>query len=214
MNPVPPNPETIPGKCLDDDMLWSYLHGDLDPAEALLVATHYQMSVHARQRLELLNRCAATILDEVSPVAMSCCPIEFLANKCKGQQVKKEVPVVQCMSSEIPKSLQPYVDKSFASLAWEPFMPGIDSYPLKVEGAKVDIRLMRVKDKTQIFEHGHTDDETVLILKGSVIDGEMHYMAGDVMLYREKHHKGRTHAPFVVEECICLVTSRGDIVVV
>jgi anti-sigma factor ChrR (cupin superfamily) len=61
MNPVPPNPETIPGKCLDDDMLWSYLHGDLDPAEALLVATHYQMSVHARQRLDLLNRCAAAI---------------------------------------------------------------------------------------------------------------------------------------------------------
>ncbi len=212
MPPSHPLQDSASGRCLDDDTLWSYLQGELDPAEALLVATHYHLSPHARQRLDLLNSCAAAILDDVVPVAMKCCPVEFLNKKCKGQQVKKELPIVQCMTSSVPKPLRPYVDKDFATLKWQAFMEGIESYALNVEGAKAQIMLMRVRGDTQLFEHSHTGDELGLILSGSIIDCDVQYSVGDVIVHRPSEEGDATHAPYVVQDCICLVVLKGNIV--
>jgi putative transcriptional regulator len=195
-------------KMLADDVLaWDFLQGDLDPAESLLVATHYNLSSEARQKIDFLNRCASVVaFEELAPTPMRCCPESFFEEKCRSSAVEKACTKIAC---EIPKPLQKYLSGDYDSINWQFVYPGIQEKNLHVAGSKSTLKLLKIKANVTVPEHSHGGNEMTLVLKGSFIDNGVRYLPGDLSI-----HYGDTdesHAPYADQECICLVVMRGGL---
>ena len=191
-----------------DALLWDYLQGKADPAEALLVATHYQLSPEARKRVTALNECAAVGLETAEPVAMKCSAHEFL-KKCCAKEVKKEEACKENPADQpVPKPLQKHVGMCFNHIKWQNVLPGIAEKRLKLCGSAYKTKLMKIDNGISIPAHSHAGKEITLVLRGSFSDAGEVFKAGDVAF--QKGDSADTHAPQALEQCVCLVVNEGS----
>jgi len=194
-------------KIMCDGYLWSFMQGELDPAEALLVATHCNLSCEARKRLKALATCAATALETIEPVTMSCSAQAFFAEKCVGKK-EAELPTIECLC-EVPKALQPFVGTLYDDVKWQDVYPGIQEKRIKVDGSSLDMRVVKISKGTTVPAHSHNGDEFTLVLKGAFMDGDRHYQKGDLSI--QKSASDTTHSPKATEDCICLTVTHAPI---
>lgn len=188
-----------------DATLWSYLQGELDTAEALLVATHYHLSPQARKRVKELNSCAAVSLETLEPVAMKCSAHEFL-KKCCPEARKAENKEDQS-SVPVPKPLQSYMGKCFDGVVWQTVMPGIEEKRLKLCGSKSSAKIVKIAAGTQIPEHTHASNEITVVIHGAFEDSGEIYKPGEVNF--QPAGDARIHAPKALEDSICMIVTAG-----
>lgn len=185
---------------VDDATLWDFMHGDLDPADALLIATHVCLSPTAASQVNTFNNCGAKAFEQIEPVAMKCCPIKFFEDRCKGKK-DAVVDAPADKAHDLPKPLRTFIGQDIDSLVWTEMLPGVYQSLLNVPDSKAEVKLVRAAKGTLVPEHMHHGDETALVLKGSFIDRGRRYRRGDVHVTR----CCRVHAPIVTEDCLCLI---------
>lgn len=206
-NPATQQPCDPHDKVVCDGYLWSFLQGELDPAEALFVAVHCQLSCDARKRLKSLATCAGAALESIEPQTMRCSAQAFFAEKCEGEQQAPQE--FQCLC-EVPKPLQPLIGTSFDDVLWHTVHPGIQEARLQVEGSALRTRLMRLAQNAAVPRHSHPEGELTLVIRGRMADAGEFYAKGDVSIYRAQDGR-QSHAPQALENCICLLVTRAPI---
>lgn len=186
---------------IGDDYLLGFVQGTLDPAEALLVATHCCLSPEAKQRLRRLADCAAASLEQVEPKTMKCSAQAFFEEKCTNpcEEKKAAQPVKPCA---VPKPLQPFLGEQYQPQRWRPKHKGIKEKPLALNGSTLSASVYWLEKDAMAPIHAHTGDDMVLVLCGSLSDNGQVYSRGEVGFYQadpEKYHTVRA-----IEDCICL----------
>lgn len=190
-----------------DAMLWDYLQGKLDAAEALFVSTHYHLSAEARKRVNELNACAAVSLEMLEPVAMNCSAEEFL-KKCRAAvAIKKDEADDKTPSLPVPQPLQSYLGDCFEAVKWQTIMPGIQEKRIKLCDATSTAKVLKIDRGVKVPMHGHTGDEMTLVIHGLFEDDGETYKTGEVSYHADDSDE--LHAPQAVENCICLVVMSG-----
>ncbi len=185
---------------LDDSTLMSCAAGSQPEALAAVVSSH--LAVCPRCRAELKKHALIG---------------EALFESLKPEPVVREAPVVALRAGEamtapeepegeMPPALRAAIDGRFDDIPWRRAAPGVWHYPLPLsEGAKGDLRLLKVAPGTKLPEHGHGGTELTLVLDGSYSDEFGVYRRGDVADMGDDME----HRPIADAEqgCVCLAAS-------
>lgn len=192
-----------------DAMLWDYLQGKLDTAEALLVSTHYHLSPEARKRINELNACAAVSLETLEPVAMKCSAQEILKKCCAHKVQKQEECQDKKASLPVPKPLQSYLGECFEGVQWKSVVPGIAEKRITICGSASIAKVMKIDKGAQVPTHSHPGAEITLIIHGAFEDKGEIFKAGEINYQAKNNQEG--HAPQALEDCICLIVTSGGL---
>lgn len=182
---------------LDDSTLMSCAAGSQPEALAAVVTSH--LAVCSRCRSELKKH---TLIGEV------------LFETLRPEPVLREVPVVARVDQpeilddvvELPAPLRAALDGRFDDVPWRRIAPGVWHCPIALsEGAKGDLRLLKVAPGTKLPAHGHGGSELTLILDGAYTDEVGTFRRGDVAdLGDDVEHRPVADPN---EGCVCLAAS-------
>ncbi|HIK45459.1 MAG TPA: cupin domain-containing protein [Leptolyngbyaceae cyanobacterium M65_K2018_010] len=87
-------------------------------------------------------------------------------------------------------------------LAWQPFRPGVDIYPLyQAPETQHRVALLRYQPGAEIPRHAHPGFEQILVLSGSQADDHGHCRAGTLTI----NPPGSHHQVASPEGCIVLI---------
>jgi putative transcriptional regulator len=185
---------------LDDATLMSCSAGSQPEALAAVVTSH--LAVCPRCRSELKKHALIG---------------EALFESLKPEPVSREVPVAAARieagagagaadEAEMPEALTAALEGRFDDIPWRRAAPGIWHYPIELsEGAKGDLRLIKVAPGIKLPEHGHGGTELTLVLDGAYRDEFGTFRRGDVADLGDDVE----HRPVADPEygCICLAGS-------
>lgn len=191
---------------LDSTTLLAYAAGTLEEAFTIVAAAHLDGCDECRKAVRAAEAMGGVMLEEIgeSPVSDAC---KAKTLKLLDQATLHRFPVPQAQAGEIPPPLARLLDiSSFDQLVWKKKAPGVAMINVKLpEGARGQLKLLRIGAGRAMPEHGHGGEEITLVLQGAYRDHMGRFAAGDVAdLDEEIEHKP------VVEgdgECICLVAT-------
>lgn len=188
------------------ETLLAMCNGSLDQARTVVVSAHVERCALCRQRVRLLDHLGGTLLDRVSPTAMSEGALDR-ALALLDRTAQERPASVQAAGDlpSMPEALRPY-----ELGPWRWIGPGTHWRSTNIaspDGYRVF--LLRAKGGVRLPHHTHTGIETTLILKGAYAHEGGRYGVGDL----EEADGSVEHQPIVEdgEECICLVAMNGDL---
>ena len=190
----------------DDATLMSYAAGTLPEALGAVVASHVAMCPRCRADVAGMERLGAVMLSALPPVPVG--PAPARPAEAKGPDCDEGDHVLAAIerAGDIPAPLSRIVGSDLSSIQWKRLGLGVWHLPLALsEGAKGDLRLIKVAPGQAMPEHGHGGSELSLILAGSYTDAIGRFGAGDLAdLDEDVEHK-----PMADRDtgCICLIAS-------
>jgi putative transcriptional regulator len=187
----------------DVSTLMSCAAGSQPEAIAAVMAAHISMCPKCSAELRGMEEIGAALFEDVPPCSVVRSAPVIAARACEADI---EESLGGDAKSEVPMSLQPLVGIDFDAIAWKRLAPGVWHYPLRLsEGAKGDLRLLKVAPGKALPDHGHGGAELTLTLRGSYHDKFGRFGRGDVADLDEDVE----HQPIAdgTEGCICLVAS-------
>ena len=193
--------------------LTNYAAGKLSPAKHTLVSYAIELNPKLAQAGEFNMAVAASMLDDVRPVALS--PL-FMGKVLEKLSFERSEPVAndRFATPTLPGALKPLIKHIDAgNIPWKSLFPGVAIH--EVLGNRKSKRgerlyLLKVKSGMQMPEHSHDGQEWALIISGSYSVNQKIYRRGD--LHIENEHT--SHSPLVCEgeDCICLVMTEAPLV--
>jgi putative transcriptional regulator len=192
---------------LDDATLMSYAAGSLPEALGAVVATHLTLCAQCRGELTAMERLGAVTMDTLAPEPI----VRSMSRTTEGSapvgtdQRDHGLATIE-RSGDVPAPLSRLVGNDLSAIQWKRLGLGVWHVPLPLsEGAKGDLRLIKVGPGQAMPEHGHGGSELSLILQGSYIDEIGHFGVGDVAdLDDAVEHRPMAH---IEAGCICLIAS-------
>lgn len=189
------------------ELLLAFSAGSLPLSQALCVSTHIESCDHCARQLQQLNKLGASLFETQAPAAA---PDHIKQRVLTQLDDSPAAPATTASSrpSQIPHSLQQFINGDYDNLKWRYVTPSIRTAFLCMDnGAKVE--MLRIKPGGKVATHTHTGDEYTLILEGSFSDDSGIYSKGDFIL-RTGRHK---HKPVATKdrECICLTVTEAPI---
>lgn len=184
-----------------DETLAAYAAGTLDEARRLVVATHISLCGHCNSFVRALDRVGGTMLDEVTPVAMSEGALPRLLRRLDDRASATPTSV----AADWPSPLRRY---EIGRWCW--VGPGVEWCSVSVPVANdTRVFMLRAKPGTRLPHHRHSGIEWTCILEGAFLHDGGRFGPGDFDEADEAHE----HKPVVDqgEPCICLVALQGNI---
>lgn len=199
-------------KRADDAYLLDYVAGNLDGAEALVIACHVAMNADLQKRVATLETLAGSLLEECEDSAS---PSVDCLDKVFGKIEKDygysdiQLPRTK-VCSVLPQPLTRALNQTIDEVEWKRLSRGIEYAPVLKEVTNAAY-LLKVAPKTEIASHKHTKTELTLLLQGGLKDDGIDFYRGDLATaYAGEEF---THTPMTLgeQECICLVTNLDSI---
>ncbi len=186
-----------------DETLAAYAAGMLDEARRLIVATHLSLCSQCNSFVRALDGIGGTMLDEVSPVAMSDGSLSRLLERLDEFDSASAIPA---LASDIwPAPLRRY-----GMGRWRWVGPGVEWCSVGVPVANdTRVFMLRAKPGTKLPHHRHSGIEWTCVLEGAFIHDGGRYGPGDF----DEADEADEHKPVVDDgvPCICLVALQGNI---
>jgi putative transcriptional regulator len=190
-----------PSHHLPDDLLLAYATGNLEEAEALMVATHASLCSRCARQVEGLERVGGGLLAAEAPAAVSDDLLSRTLALLDAQP--RPVPVAPVHDRILPAPLA-RLTGPFDQIAWTQSLSNTRTLELSLSLGGIPVRLRRFLPGTRIPRHTHQALEYDLILTGGITDMRdgRHLTRGDVSVNDERD----THALTIDlgEECIAL----------
>lgn len=184
---------------LDDATLMSCAAGSQPEALAAVVSAHLAVCPRCRAELKDHAMIGEALFESLSPVpVLRDAPVVTL--RAGEDDVEESVPC------DMPAALHAALSGRFGDVPWRRVSPGVWQCPIALsEGAKGDLRLLKVAPGTKLPEHGHGGSELTLILDGAYTDALGTFRRGDVADLGDDVE----HRPIADLElgCICLAAS-------
>ncbi|MDE4132789.1 ChrR family anti-sigma-E factor [Phaeobacter sp. QD34_3] len=189
---------------IPDELLIAYASGTLDPAFALVVATHVSMCDESRARLGAHQAVGGALLDSLAPPEdqgisisadmkarlMDALDDPYEAPPSYGASGIFPAPVMEALGGLPPK--------------WKPLGGGVRQSILS-RGTGGSVRLLYIPGGQAVPDHGHNGLELTLVLQGAFSDETGRFGVGDV----EVANADLEHTPIAEEgpACICLAAT-------
>lgn len=194
----------------DDSTLMSYAAGTLPEALSAVVATHVAMCPRCRKEVRAMESIGVAFMGSLPAAAMTGtmpkAPVALANRTDEGDHVLAAIE----RSGDIKGPLSRVVGSDISSIQWKRLGIGVWHRPIDLsEGAKGDLRMIKVAPGQAIPEHGHGGSELTLILAGSYSDKLGRFGAGDIAdLDGDVEHKPVADK---AEGCICLIASQQKV---
>ena len=195
---------------LDDASLMRYATGDLDPAFAVVVASHLAMCDECRHAVRLAEAVGGDYLDQAPVAALSNGSFERLSRMIDADgetQAAPPAPEPTAANSDgdVPLPLQNLLGGSLNDLPWRRVVPGVQRHRIEMADTNASLFLLKIGPGRKMPEHGHGGTEMTLILRGAYSDAMGRFCKGDIADLDEHVE----HQPVVDsdEPCICLVAT-------
>ena len=195
----------------DDATLMSYSAGTLGEALSAVVASHLAMCPGCRAELAKMDQIGGLLLSALPSAAMITLPPRPapLAEACLEEKETSACPThakLDAQTAALPRPLSRLVGNDLNAIAWKRLSLGVWHHRLPLsEGAKGDLRLIKIAPGQMMPEHGHGSTELTLVLDGSYTDELGRFGPGDLAdLDQETEHQ-----PIADHKtgCICLIAS-------
>lgn len=183
-----------------DTMLTDYAAGRLSPAKHSLASAYLRRKPDAANDAALEDAVAGELLSNFEGSPMS--------DGFFGAMSAALGTIPSAPSDNQPREgIEAHLD----GVNWRKRLPGISTHDIlggrKGEGDR--LFLLKVKQGFTIWDHSHTGDEWVLVLKGSYMSGGQLYAAGD--LHMESVDTEHALKASDDQDCICLVMTQGPV---
>ena len=190
----------------DDATLMSYAAGTLSEALSAVVASHVALCPQCRSELATMDDVGAMLLCALPGSALLNAPPRTPTVTRGSSDEGDHVLAAIEHAGDVPRPLSRIVGSDLSSVQWKRLGFGVWHLPLPLSnGAKGDLRLIKVAPGQAMPEHGHGGSELSLILAGSYIDQLGRFGVGDLADLDD----GVEHQPLADKEtgCICLIAS-------
>ena len=190
----------------DDATMMSFSAGTLPEALSAVVATHLAMCPNCRDTLARMDLLGSVLLTGLPPASLSSPPPRTPACAATRTGGTDQALVGGYRSGDIPAPLSRLVGSDLSSVQWRRLGLGVWHVPLDLSnGAKGDLRMIKVAPGQAMPEHGHGGTELTLILDGSYSDQVGRFAAGDLADLDDEVE----HSPMADQKtgCICLIAS-------
>ncbi len=184
---------------LDDSTLMSCAAGSQPEALAAVVSSHLAVCPRCRAELREHTLIGEALFDALEP--------EPVVREAPAVQVRAGDATVRADAAmELPRELVAALEGRFDEIAWRRAAPGVWHFPVTLsEGAKGDLRLLKVSPGTKLPEHGHGGSELTIVLDGAYSDEFGTFRRGDVAdLGDDAQHRPIADPK---QGCICLAAS-------
>jgi len=184
---------------LDDATLMSCAAGSQPEALAAVGSSHLAVCPRCRAELNKHSVIGEALFENLSPEPVTR-SATFAAMRAG------EAAVAEAVGGDMPVALHAALNGHFDRVPWRRVAPGVWHFPISLsEGARGDLRLVKVAPGTKLPEHGHGGSELTLILDGSYTDEFGTFRCGDVADLGDDVEHRPVADP--VHGCICLTAS-------
>ena len=190
---------------LDYSTLLAYAAGTLDEAFSVVAASHLAVCPTCRTAVREAEAMGGALLEGMADEAVTAaCRARTMAALDKAAPVRAPV---RAPLSELPVPLSRLLPaRALTDIAWKKKAPGVAMFDVPLpQGARGQLKLLRIGAGRAMPEHGHGGEEITLVLKGAYRDHMGRFAAGDVADLDEDIE----HRPVVEQDgdCICLVAT-------
>lgn len=190
----------------DPATLLSFAAGALAEPLAAVVAAHAAMCEDCRREIARMETIgAALLLAGPAPAA----PYARRPDPARGPLAARQRAAIPVARDELlPAPIARLYRLTFGSIPWRRLGPGVWHHRLALsDGAKGDLRLLRIAGGRRMPEHGHGGEELTLVLDGAYIDETGTYRRGDI----QDVDGTVEHTPIADTKvgCVCLIASES-----
>ena len=187
---------------LTQELLVDYASGALAEASATLVATHLVLCPACRGELAEIEALGGALLGEAASMAVASQALDAVLLRL-DEPAAGEPPIVRDIPG-LPRPLARHVGKPIEALAWRRMIPGLQFFPLPLQGIE-KAYLLRIKPGRAMPRHTHGGNEMTLVLRGCYTDRRGEFRPGDVAIV----DPAVDHRPVAggIEDCICLAVT-------
>ena len=194
------------------ELLWSYAVGNLEPASAVVVATHLALCPKCRRETATMEATAGEMFESIDAAPVDNGALERLMARVDGEGASAAVrppPPARPINPPYPRPLRDYLDQGEPS-AWRRLADGVEAADVNISNGGRRVRLLRVQPGRRLPRHGHGGDELTLVLAGGYRNENGAFARGDV----ECADQSVIHEPVadLGDPCICLTATRGPMV--
>ncbi len=190
---------------LDASTLMSFAAGSLPEALSAVVAAHIDICPECAAEMRHAERIGAALFERLEPVALSA-QVSAEAERIPRREKWQAAHDGDCPSGSLPPTLSRLVGCNLDDIPWKRLGLGVWHLPLPLsDGAKGDLRLLKIAPGQVMPEHGHGGSELTLVLAGAYRDEIGEFATGDVADLGDEVE----HTPISCPErgCICLIAS-------
>ena len=197
---------------LDHGTILRYAAGDLDPAFAVVAASHIAVCDQCREAVRLAEEIGGSVLEatdyeaELSGDAFDALMARVDADEDPDPVKDRDWRSVR-VGGDVPYPLQSVIGPSLDAIKWRTIAPGVRKVALDVGPDAGMLYLLKIDPGRMIPEHGHSGAEMTLTLRGCYADHTGQFGPGSIA----DHDTDIEHSPVVQgdEDCICVVAAEA-----
>lgn len=193
-----------------DDLLADYGAGALAEGWSLAIAAHLAMCSDCRADAIALDAIGGGALESLPAAPLTDSALDYaMAAIQDARQTDPEPTEPAAHPTILPAPLAEYVGGDVDAIRWQPIGGKVRQCILPTRDGRASARLLTIPPGRAVPEHTHSGQEIILVLQGSVIDGDAVYGPGDV----QQADADVTHMPAAGpgEVCICLLVTDGPL---
>ena len=162
-----------------DDLLADYGAGALAEGWSLAMASHLAMCADCRADAIALDAIGGAALDSLPAVPMTNSTLDYaLAAIQDARQLQPEPPKPSNPNAILPAPLADYLGGDVDAIKWRSIGGNVRQCILPTTDGKASARLLTIPPGAVVPEHTHNGQEIILVLQGSVVDGDAVYGPG------------------------------------
>ena len=161
----------------DETLLLDHAAGKLDPALALVIATHLSFCAQCASAVSLAERVGGILLGDIAPVALADGALEKTLARLAAQDSAKPAAI----NDNTPAPLRAFLGRGLADVRWRKMGPRL-AYANLYRRGPVALRLLRGAPGANTGSHSHRGMEYTLVLKGGFTDVTGNYGPGDFQM--------------------------------
>ena len=167
--------------CPSSIMLKDFVCGHLTNGKDLIIKSHLTFCPKCRNEVRKLECITGSLLEnnvnndcKVQPSIKK--TLSKISNTTKDTQLKSKD---QITGGILPQVINNYIGKPSNDINWRFRFPGIYDYQINSSNEE-NIYLLKVDPGAKILQHTHEGEESTIILKGQMKDGDKTLSSGDI----------------------------------
>ena len=197
----------------NDELIMGYAAATLSEGAALVIGVHMAVCEQCRARVETYEAVGGAVLDALEPAQML--PDSYAKVLQRIDAEAEPALPVAASTDEIAPEISlgvpvPAVLREYRIGRWRALAPGLKfSRITSRKKSSMNLFMLRAAPGMSLFEHGHSGDEYLCVLKGSFTDQAGRHQPGDMAIA----DPGIEHKPIVDRdgECICVIALEGKL---
>jgi len=193
----------------NDDMLMRYAAATLGEGPSIVIGVHLTICTECRVRVDAFETLGGAVLETLEPVKMVPDAFAEVLRRIDSEPARPRIAAVASADEIAPGLAAPEAMRGLAIGPWRFLAPGLKISRVTSADRDMNLFMLRAQACMSLFEHGHTGDEYICVLKGAFTDQEGLHRPGDMAIA----DAGIAHQPHVEKdgECICLVALDGKL---